>query len=336
MKKLTIAVTLSAGLFGLAACSSDASDSEIVAKTNVGDITKDEFYEELKDLAGESVLQNLIFTQVLEDEYGEVSESDIDDKIQEFKDQYGEQYPMWLQQQGIEDDESEDFRAQVSFVVLQEKAMYDGIEVTDEEIEEKFNEMKENDEIEIEASHILVDDEDEAEDIKKQLDDGADFAELAEEHSNDGSAENGGDLGFFPPAQMVPEFSEAALKLDIDEISDPVESEHGYHIIKLTDIAELEDMEDDIRLEIRNEKANENQQETSERIDNLLKDADIDIKIDEFKDLFKFEDSEPEIDEDLPDAENTPDNEDNANNDNNDDASDENSDNEANNENNSN
>src|SRR5690625_2446697 len=94
MKKLTIAVTLSAGLFGLAACSSDASDSEIVAKTNVGDITKDEFYEELKDLAGESVLQNLIFTQVLEDEYGEVSESDIDDKIQEFKDQYGEQYPM--------------------------------------------------------------------------------------------------------------------------------------------------------------------------------------------------------------------------------------------------
>src|SRR5690625_5736408 len=100
MKKLTIAVTLSAGLFGLAACSSDASDSEIVAKTNVGDITKDEFYEELKDLAGESVLQNLIFTQVLEDEYGEVSESDIDDKIQEFKDQYGEQYPMWLQQQG--------------------------------------------------------------------------------------------------------------------------------------------------------------------------------------------------------------------------------------------
>src|SRR5690625_1045678 len=332
MKKLTIAVTLSAGLFGLAACSSDASDSEIVAKTNVGDITKDEFYEELKDLAGESVLQNLIFTQVLEDEYGEVSESDIDDKIQEFKDQYGEQYPMWLQQQGIEDDESEDFRAQVSFVVLQEKAMYDGIEVTDEEIEEKFNEMKENDEIEIEASHILVDDEDEAEDIKKQLDDGADFAELAEEHSNDGSAENGGDLGFFPPAQMVPEFSEAALELDIDEISDPVESEFGYHIIKLTGIAELEDMEDDIRLEIRNEKATENQAETAERIDNLLKDADIDIKIDECKDLFKFEDSESE-----------PDNEDNANNDNNnnennndDNTSDENSNDKANNENNSN
>lgn len=332
MKKLTIAVTLSAGLFGLAACSSDASDSEIVAKTNVGEITKDEFYEELKDLAGESVLQNLIFTKVLEDEYGEVSESDIDDKIQELKDQYGEQYPMWLQQQGVQDDESEEFRAQVSFAVLQEKAMYDGIEVTDEEIEDKFNEMKENDEVEIEASHILVDEKDEAEDIKKQLDDGADFAELAEEHSNDGSAENGGDLGFFPPAQMVPEFSEAALELDIDEISDPVESEFGYHIIKLTGIAELEDMEDDIRLEIRNEKATENQAETSERIDNLLKDADIDIKIDEFKDLFKFEDSESE-----PDNENNANNDNNNNENNNDDnTSDENSNDEANNENNSN
>lgn len=298
MKKLAIAALFSVGLFGLVACSSDSSDSdpEVVAKTEIGEITKDDFYEELKDLAGESVIQNLIITQILADEYGEVTDEDIDDKIEELKDQYGPQYPMWLQQQGVQDDESDAFRKQISFAALQEKALYDGIEVSDEEIEEKFDEMKENNEIEIKASHILVKEKDEAEDIKKELDEGADFAELAKEHSIDGSAENGGDLGFFPPEGMVPEFSEAALSLDIDEISDPVESEHGYHVIKLTEIADLEHMEDDIRLAIREEKAEENQEETSKRIDSLVEDAKIDIKIDEFKDLFKIEDSEPDED----------------------------------------
>lgn len=293
MKKLAVAATFSVGLLGLVACNSDSSDSdsEVVAETTVGEITKDDFYEELKDIAGESVLQNLIFTQVLADEYGDVSDEDIDDKIDEFKDQFGDQYPMWLQENGIQDDESASFRNQVGFIVLQEKAQFEGIEVSDEDVEEKFEEMKENDEHEIKASHILVEDQEEAEDIKKELDEDGDFAELAKEHSIDGSAENGGDLGFFTKEGMVPEFSDVAFTLDVDEISDPVESEHGYHIIKVTEIADLEEMQDDIRLMMREQEAQENQEEISERIDGLIEDADIDIKIEEFEDIFELEEA---------------------------------------------
>ncbi len=73
------------------------------------------------------------------------------------------------------------------------------------------------------------------EDILKQLKDGADFAELAKSHSTCPSAPNGGDLGFFPRGQTVPAFEDVAFELEIGQISDVVETEYGYHIIKATD-----------------------------------------------------------------------------------------------------
>ncbi len=74
-----------------------------------------------------------------------------------------------------------------------------------------------------------------AAELKKQLDEGADFAELAKINSQDpGSAANGGDLGFFGKGKMVPEFEEAAFSLKEGEISNPIQSVYGFHIIKLT------------------------------------------------------------------------------------------------------
>lgn len=105
----------------------------------------------------------------------------------------------------------------------------------------------------IRASHILVADELTAQDLYEQLQAGADFAELAREYSLDtGSKDNGGDVGWFERGMMVPEFEDAAFALEVGEISEPVLSSYGYHIIKLTDreaasVPTLADIKDTVR-----------------------------------------------------------------------------------------
>lgn len=89
---------------------------------------------------------------------------------------------------------------------------------------------------EAQASHILVETEAEAKDIKGKLNNGGDFATLAKEHSKDpGSKDNGGDLGFFTRGQMVPQFEEAVFSMNKGDVSNPVQTQFGWHLIKLAD-----------------------------------------------------------------------------------------------------
>jgi peptidyl-prolyl cis-trans isomerase C len=88
---------------------------------------------------------------------------------------------------------------------------------------------------EYKASHILVKTEKDAKDIKAKLDKGGDFTALAKEFSQDSNKDKGGDLGYFSKGQMVLPFEEATEKLKIGEISAPVKTDFGYHIIKLED-----------------------------------------------------------------------------------------------------
>ena len=102
--------------------------------------------------------------------------------------------------------------------------------VYDEAVKSMGNEQ------EVRARHILVPSEDEAKAILAEVKKGTDFAELAKQKSKDpGAAAEGGDLGYFGKAQMVPEFAEVAFKLNKGEVSDPVKTQFGWHIIKVED-----------------------------------------------------------------------------------------------------
>lgn len=113
---------------------------------------------------------------------------------------------------------------------------------------------------EVRARHILVETEDEALKVIGRLDAGEDFAALAKEISTGPTGENGGDLGFFVADRMVPEFSDAAFALQPGEVSRPVKSDFGWHVIKVEErrmqqVVPFEDVKEGIKVQLRDEKA---------------------------------------------------------------------------------
>src|SRR5690606_13802583 len=109
------------------------------------------------------------------------------------------------------------------------------------------------------AAHILVKTEDKAKELKKELDGGADFGTLAEENSTGPSGPNKGDLGWFAADQMVPPFAEAVKAMEPGQVSDPVQTDFGWHIIKLNDTRvkeapKLEEIREQLVQKIRRDK----------------------------------------------------------------------------------
>ncbi|WP_299401570.1 peptidylprolyl isomerase [uncultured Roseobacter sp.] len=104
------------------------------------------------------------------------------------------------------------------------------------------------------ASHILVETEEEAQAIKEEIDGGADFGTTAREKSTGPSGPNGGDLGWFGAGMMVPSFEAATIALAVGEVSSPVQTQFGWHVIKLNETrsAEIPTL-DDVREELSNE-----------------------------------------------------------------------------------
>lgn len=87
---------------------------------------------------------------------------------------------------------------------------------------------------EVRASHILVKTEQEAQELYNEIKNGASFAQIAQEKSLCSSGQNGGDLGFFGKGMMVKPFEDAAFALEVGEISQPVQTQFGWHLIELT------------------------------------------------------------------------------------------------------
>ncbi|TFJ93521.1 peptidylprolyl isomerase [Lentibacillus salicampi] len=286
MKKLTIAAVLTASILALAACNSGEGDSEVVAETSAGDVTKEEFYQEMKSQSGQQVLRQLVTFKVLSDNY-DVSEEEVDQEVQKTKDQLGGQFEMFLQQQGIPDEEA--YRDTIHLSLLQLEAAAEDMDIKEEDLKQRYERMK----TEIQAKHILVGDEKTANEVKTKLEDGGDFGELAKEYSTDkASAENGGDLGYFSTGDMAPKFEDAAYNMEVDEVSDPVKSEHGFHIIKVTDkrdteedIGSFEDNKDTIRRNIINQRVDV--QALQEKVNGMIQDADVNIQAEGLEDIFE-------------------------------------------------
>ena len=84
------------------------------------------------------------------------------------------------------------------------------------------------------ARHILVDTETKCAELKQQIENGADFAEVAKQHSNCPSGKKGGELGTFGRGQMVPEFDEVVFSAPIGDVQGPVKTQFGYHLLEVT------------------------------------------------------------------------------------------------------
>ncbi|MFZ4126012.1 MAG: peptidylprolyl isomerase [Rickettsiales bacterium] len=130
------------------------------------------------------------------------------------------------------------------------------------------------DQKEIRARHILVASEKEAKELAEKIEDGESFEKMAKEFSKDpGTAKQGGDLGYFTQDKMIKEFAEAAFDLDVGEVSDPVKSPFGWHLIKLEDkrpvtIPTYNEAKDAIKMRLQEAKLNSYMQQ-------LLKASDI-------------------------------------------------------------
>ena len=196
------------------------------------------------EMMRQNTLDNLvrfeIYKQDAESKGIKISDKDVDAEFDKMVKMYGgeEKLQAALKENNLTEEKMKEYtKTNLLMQQYQEKMMKE-MEPTEKELKKYYDEHK--DEFKTaEASHILVKTKEEAEAIKKELDGGADFAKLAKEKSLDtGSAENGGSLGQFTPGQMVKEFDEKVFSMKPGEISDPVKTQFGYHIIKLEKISD--------------------------------------------------------------------------------------------------
>lgn len=259
--KKIIAAALSVMLIaGLSGCGEAKADTPLV-KVGEQELTRgmlDEYMDLNAYIAGYSMdsitdkdTKNYIETMMLEQMVAEEltkqyvtgkdgykPEADYDKNVKKFLDSVHETENDSMKKLSISDETLTRFYDSQIYG----QALYTEVRESIDDLEAKkleyYNSHQEgfNSGLRLTASHILVEDEKEAQEIKAQLDKGADFAALAKEKSIDpGSGANGGELGEFKEGDMVGEFWNGAKALQVGEVSEPVKSSFGYHIIKLTD-----------------------------------------------------------------------------------------------------
>jgi foldase protein PrsA len=220
---------------------------EAIATVNGEKISKDQLYHAMVQANGKQVLDSLIAEKIVKLEAKKlnivVSDEEIQKEMDKYYDYYGgkEGFSQVLAMSGYTLD---GVKLDIINNLEVKKILEPQITITDEEIQAYFaeNTATFSQEKQVKASHILVDSLEAANEIKQKLVVGGDFAQLAKENSTDtGTKENGGDLGYFESGKMTMEFEQATFALNVGEISDPVKTEYGYHIIKLVAIKDAKE-----------------------------------------------------------------------------------------------
>lgn len=208
----------------------------------------------------EAAIDEKVIDQELKAKNITLTDADLDAEMNAFRLKYPDDadFQSLLSYYGMsEADLKENLKQSTQLRLL----LQDSVTVTDEQIQAYFDENKANlggHGERVSASHILVADEETAKDIISQLDQGADFATLAAQYGTDGTAQTGGDLGFFEKTDMVAEFSDAAFALELNTYSkEPVKTTYGYHVILKTGAEEAyEPTLDNLKAAIKTELIN--------------------------------------------------------------------------------
>ncbi|WP_062050578.1 peptidylprolyl isomerase [Bacillus sp. JCM 19034] len=297
MRKRTIAAIGIACMTVLAACNNEGAkdESQVLVTVDGEDITEGQLIEELKRQGGDEVLSQLVTDIIVKNAIANVDipEEDIEEELENFRDNFltnfnaesDEEILDIVQNQFNIDIESMDEFVEELILpgLVLNQLSEEGISVTDEDVQSFYDENIEFFGEQVEASHILVEEEETAKEVLEKLEDGEDFAELAMEYSMDGTAAMGGELGYFGRDEMVDSFSEAAFALEIGEISDIVESDFGYHIILKTG---FRDSFEDYEEEIRDTLIAQQKRSQDQVLFDLIEEANIDVKDSQYSDLF--------------------------------------------------
>ncbi|MDP9743415.1 UNVERIFIED_ORG: foldase protein PrsA [Bacillus sp. B2I3] len=274
---------------GIMAFAMISSMDKTIASIDGEKINEDELYDALVAGYGADTLDLLITNKLVELEAEKagikIKDEEIQKEIDVMVESYGDEKS--LKEQLEASGSSMDALKKDIVVYLQTKKLVEPrITVTDDEISTYFEDNKDTfaQAEQVEASHILVEDEKTAKKVAKELAAGGDFAKLAAEYSTDTeTADNGGSLGYFGKGDMVEEFEDVAFNLDINKVSDPVKTEYGYHIIKVTGKKEakkanLEDSKEVIKETLLSERL---QEEYPVWLAEVKKDHDITNKLED-------------------------------------------------------